>query len=208
MQECTISKESFVASWVVLTPIQRRIFKYLHYMSREYKYVFPSVPRIAEVCKCGTATVKRAIRKFTELEWLGRVKRSFQSNLYMLLDFLIQMNMEDSNLFARERSADDPQNDPVLNTRVKTCSNNSSYDTSTESAGTIDNGMKEKLHLLSKCKLSDSDRMKLATRYTLPQIAQGIEDAKTYNQVWKNPIRSLMGYLMSACGGWKRPKNQ
>lgn len=211
MEFVQINDETFSFNWVGLTPKARSILKYLQYKSRENKYVFPSIPRMAKICNCAQSTVKKWIATFIEWNWLSRYKRPYQSNLYTLITYLIEVDLESENFLANKSAPIQPTdrlpNRPVLDNKHKTCTKDSPSGTGTEErSGTIDEGLKERLRLLKDLKLFEHEKLELARKLTLNQLAKAMEDVRDW-QKWGNPFRDLKRYVECAAEGWKKRKN-
>lgn len=79
----------------------RAIFKYLHFMAKTCRNVFPSLAHIAKVKGLCIKTIQRAIDKFVAMDWLIKIRRPYQSNVYYMPDEIIDLNLEDSSTFLR-----------------------------------------------------------------------------------------------------------
>lgn len=90
--ESVLALETLKKEYIHLTQTHQRIIDYMIWKAKTHRYVFPSLKKIADVCKCSVATVQRALRKFREKGWLGSIKRAYQSCLYFIDDALLAFN--------------------------------------------------------------------------------------------------------------------
>lgn len=87
--QSTSALESLKKEYIHLTQSHQRVIDYIIWKAKTHRYVFPSLKKIAEVCKCSVSTVQRALRKFRARGWLGSLKRAYQSCLYFIDDALL-----------------------------------------------------------------------------------------------------------------------
>lgn len=96
------SVESFAIAWTPLPKAAKRVFKYLQTLSKKYKFVFPSINTIAAYADCSIRTVFRSLSIFIKNGWLAKDRRGYQSSVYFLTDFLINLDL--GNLFSKRDS--------------------------------------------------------------------------------------------------------
>lgn len=73
-----------------LTKSQSIILRRLLIMHKRYEELFPTVARLASMCRVSVSTVERAIRKFIELGIITKQWRAFQSNIYQFTEYFMQ----------------------------------------------------------------------------------------------------------------------
>ncbi len=116
--------ESLLTGFQLMSKGTRKVFKYLQWMSKTYRNVFPSLESIAKGTGLSVKTVQRAINSFVTMDWLIKIRRPYQSNVYYMPDEIININLEDSEAFFRNvhqcdhqcDQQDDQQNGQVLST--------------------------------------------------------------------------------------------
>lgn len=93
--------ESFLDTFQLLTPSQKRIWRYLQAMAKHCRHVFPSQETIAKKCGCTRRTVCAAIKKFSELGWISAFRRGFQSCVYWVKKALLPVDTLSSETFRK-----------------------------------------------------------------------------------------------------------
>src|SRR5947207_15108289 len=165
-----------------LSKLHKKVFRYLQWLAKKYRCVFPCILRIANSVGCGSATVKRATALFEQMGWLIKKKCPYQSNQYFLNDELISLNLDDKTLFFREERS---ENDPVLS------SSSSDINLSNGTSGSA--CIKIPL-FLDKARLSQEEKQRLMKNFSECALFEAVNDARWYLRQG-NKIRSLMGFL-------------
>ena len=98
--------EDFLNLFHDLTKSQKKIFKFLQYMARNCRSVFPSVETISKHTKCSISTVVRATNYFQRMRWICKMRRCYRSNKYFMCEVLMKLNLNDSKTFRPNISFD------------------------------------------------------------------------------------------------------
>lgn len=113
--------EIFRNLFKLLSRSTQAIYRYLHWMAKNYRTVFPSREHIAAAVGCSIRTVARALQLFETNGWLVVKKRAYQSNVYFMDESLIALDLDDPKTFMRDPEKpgnvpeDGTQNVPVFN---------------------------------------------------------------------------------------------
>jgi len=185
--------------WHLITKKFQSIFLYLQWFDKTYIHAFPALDTIAEACKCSRRTVTRAIAFFTQNNWITKIKRPYQSNIYQVHPDLLNFDCFDSNNFKKEivpqvGTPNVQQIDPVLES-----SNQSIESTCTEDVPDIGskNLAKPKIHpCLARLKLTDQEKASLTAKFAEYHLANAIDDAKWYEKQGKK-ILNVLGFIYS-----------
>lgn len=164
---------NFLVDFQVLTPFQKNIFKYLHFLAKKFKWVYPGISRIANHVGSCTRTVKRALATFRKLGWLCTLKKGYSSNNYFINDEIISLDLDDKNIFLNHEC---PPNVPIVNN-----SSNVFIDTYTKEAKVsickkIENRYVPEF-LRIKC-LTFEEQQRLANRFCEKVLYEALEYAK------------------------------
>lgn len=190
----------FLNIFQILSKFQRKIFKYLQRKAQKWRNVYPSVITISRQIGCSESTVKRATAYFHEQGWISKCKKNYQSNLYYMNDELIDLDLDNQNIFLRiKRPVNDlrvdPNNDPVLRVLKEE-----------ENIGTreevhADREKKKKLasdrdipYCLNIKALTLPQQQRLANNFSEHSLVSAIIEAKKYVG-WGNQIRSMIALL-------------
>jgi hypothetical protein len=148
--------------------------------------------------------VQRAINKFISLGWLAKIKRSYQSCCYWLVDCLHKVNLDTKSFFKKQpiHSENDQQDDHVLGSYKE----KEEY-TSTEVQVQSHKAPEEEPLLIQIAepfkqmkRLTDQQRDKLGSTFSEYELRQMLEDASWYKKQGKE-IRNLFAFF------WNRGKN-
>lgn len=91
------SKEELLslhASYIRLSPFQKKVLDFLIYLRKKYGSVYPSIDTIAEFAGCDRRTVFRALEVLRRQGWLAHENRPYQSNLYYVSDELLAVDFK------------------------------------------------------------------------------------------------------------------
>jgi helix-turn-helix protein len=102
---------SLLSCFQLMSKGHRAVFKYLQWMAKTFRNVFPSLESIAKATGFSPKTVQRAVAKFVIMNWLIKVRRPYQSNVYYMPDEIIDLNIDDSSAFFRNVHQCDQQED-------------------------------------------------------------------------------------------------
>lgn len=191
-------RESFLNFFQLMTPKQQKIWKSIQWYAKNFRHVFPSHAKIAEFAGCCRDTVIAALKKFSELGWIGFIKRCFRSNLYFMNEELIDLNLDDPMTFKRPIPTREPTPIPSGNPTVLFESKNKEIERNvrneSENVHHIEKKKQELSHEVKQLPLSDRDKHLLA-RYS-PQILRlAIEDWKSYALL--KHVRNVAAFLES-----------
>ncbi len=192
--------------WHLTSKTFQKIFLYLQWFNKTYIHTFPSLDTIASACKCNRRTVSRALSYFETHHWITRLKRAYQSNIYILHPDLVSFDCFDDNNFKRD---DVPQVVPVnvpVNVPVLENTNPSIYfGTGTEAVPDIEskNLAKPKIHeCIRRFRLTDEEKIRLTNNFTEYHLANAIDDGKWLEQQG-GKIKTLMGFLWARAAACK-----
>ncbi len=194
-------KEIFLNTFQLLSLKQQKIWRYIQWYAQRYRHVFPAHQTIAEAVECHRDTVIQAIKKFSQMGWLGSIKRCFRSNLYFIANELINLDTTKSETFKRAKETVNPTEVPTQKptqnpTLYKTESNGVDV-RKTSPSGTVQHiNCKEVEHILESIGILGKDLWCLA-RYSLRAVSLAVEDYKTRKA--PGPIRNLAAWLTSRC---------
>lgn len=189
----------FLNIYQTLSKFQRKVFKYLQWFSKKFRNVFPCIFTMTQALQCSDSTIKRATAYFHRMGWVSKSKRGYQSNVYYMNNELIDLNLDDVNLFFREkRPVNDPTNDPVLKEPIQV------KDISTSEGVHIDNiktkkaPQKRDVPEFIKIKgISENDQQRLANEFSEYSLSKALEEAKWYTKKG-NKIKSIISYMWKA----------
>lgn len=194
-------KECFLNTFQLLSSKQKKIWQYIQWYAQRYRQVFPSHAKIAEAVGCHRDTVIQAVKKFSQMGWLGSIKRCFRSNLYFIANELINLDTTKPETFKRTKETVKPTEAPT----VKPTANPTLYKTEsgvvpvrqTSQSETVQHAhCKEVKHILESIGILGKDLWCLM-RYSLLAVSKAVEDYKTRKA--PGPIRNLAAWLTNRC---------
>lgn len=202
-------KEDFLNLFQLLTPKQQRIWRCLHWFSKNFRQVFPSHAKLAKVVGCCRDTVIEAIKKFAELGWIGSFKRCYRSNLYFVPETLSELDIDNPKTFRRPAPKKQPiptQNPTLKPTENPTLSNvassksierNNERGVNENVQATEQKKEQQQLpHEVKDLPIPARDKALLA-RFSLSALRLAIEDWKTYARLYS--VRNTAAFLTSRC---------
>ena len=184
--------ENFLNSFQILSKKFRQIFKYMQYMCKSKRTVWPSLRHISKTCECSVKTVQRALSYFNSQGWLVWRRCPYQSNLYFMDDGLLALNMNNKKTFEKTNVHQNVHQNVHVSSHP--CSSSSMY------------GTKQDVPVpqIIKIKgLTPEEMQELANQYTERELACAIEDLKWYERKG-NKIREFFKCLRSQA--WKVSK--
>lgn len=113
----TLLKSLILDNFQFITSLRKKIFLYIQFLAKKFRNVFPSVDQIAKTCGCGTATVKRALKYFSEVGWLSKIRRCYRSSIYKIPEEILDLDLTKNRTFKKpsSTSVNDPMSDPIYN---------------------------------------------------------------------------------------------
>lgn len=101
----------------LLPELRKKIFQYIQFLLQKYNRAFPSMQHIAEVCGCSLITVKRAIKFFSEVGWITKMKRCYRSSVYAMDASILKLDLSKNRTFRNRTfsSANDTVGDTIYN---------------------------------------------------------------------------------------------
>lgn len=91
--------EMIIYNFQMIPSLRKKIFLYIQFLLQKFKRAFPSMERIAEICRCSVITVKRAIKWFAEVGWLTKWKRCYRSSEYRMEPEIIALDLTKNRTF-------------------------------------------------------------------------------------------------------------
>jgi hypothetical protein len=85
--------ESFIIQFSLLGNDEKEIFRKLQFYSQKNPVNYVSQGRIAKNCGCSRIWVNKAIKKFVEFGWMGKMYRYRKTCIYFLKDSLKCLNI-------------------------------------------------------------------------------------------------------------------
>lgn len=195
---------NFTAVFPSITPLQKRIYRYVQWYCRTYTCAFPSHARIAKICRCHRDTVIQALKKFRELGWLHWIKRAYKSSIYIIGKVLLWLDISNPKTFRKKKPTSDPTSDPTLlielDSTKRNVSSGGEENPQKEAKNDNENVQNSKKsaqnkipYMLNNLPLSQHDK-KMLSRYTDHVLNLAIETARTYQQKGFR-ILNLAGFL-------------
>lgn len=118
--------ESFLNEFPILTPSQRRAWRYLQSLTQNYTCVFPSQSKIAQACNCSRDTINNAIKVFKKKGWIKVFRRGYTSCIYHLSKVLVNINTNSPKTFMKKNLPSNSIKGTTYNPTV--INNNFSYE--------------------------------------------------------------------------------
>jgi hypothetical protein len=204
-------RENFLNLFPLLTPKQQKIWRCLHWYSKNYRQVFPSHEKLAKAAGCHRDTVIECLKKFSSMGWIASFKRCYRSSLYFIQEALIALNLDDPRTFRRaapkkasisasnptKNPTEIPTKNPTLYNAVAPSELIERKNDGSENGCVQSTEIKKQKDLpleIKQLPVSDRDKAQL-TRYSQQVLNLALEDSRTY----KGVIRNLMGFLHSRC---------
>jgi DNA-binding transcriptional MocR family regulator len=185
--------------WHLISKRYQKIFLYLQWFNKTYIHTFPSLDTIAAANACSRRTVSRALAYFEENNWITRIKRAYQSNIYELHPDLLEFDCFDNNNFKKQAGAQSvPQNGPQFGPVLES-SNLPISSTCTSAVPDIKSEEKAtpKIHpCIYHLRLTTDQKVKLTHEFSEYHLANAIDDGKWFESKGKK-IKELMGFLWS-----------
>ena len=179
-------QKDFLNIYFTLNSFAKRCFRYLQWFAKTYPFVFPSLERIAKFIKGSTRTVIRWTDYFQRMGWLHKRKRSHQSNLYLIDDQLINLDLKKPQILER-------------NCHITVTVFNESLPDLDNSATAIKFSDKKDRDIPHFLKINCLDRLQqqmLANEYSDHILLKAIDNARWYDKAVKK-IGNIGGYLWS-----------
>lgn len=93
--------DSFLRSYALFSPAQKRIWSYLLSVHHYGIGVFPSMSMIALNSGCSRNTVQRAVNFFISQCYLMKKRRAYTSNIYFIPECLAVLDLDDIQTFTK-----------------------------------------------------------------------------------------------------------
>lgn len=193
--------EHFKNLYPMLTPVQKKIWNYLHWFCRNYRVVKPSHKHIAEKVGCHRDTVIQAIKKFTELGWLMTLKKMWRTCTYFIAEHILRLDPTKKDTFRREppkpENPPNPTQNPTVNpthiNQVSNCKRNVRDDSVQNVKKDFE---KEVPYEVDNLPIPQKDKH-LLSKFSLRVLRLAIEDFVTYQRLYR--VRNTAAFITSRC---------
>lgn len=195
--------EDFLTSYLWITPSQKKIFLKLQAMTRNFKAVFPSLKKLADMCGCSIKTIQRALAVFKKNGWVTAIKRGFCSNVYLMPKTLANLEVTKAKTWKNEealpaKKISEENVHPNVHV-LDTYSDSLDICTREGPKGPMSSTSQEDKSPIPSCvsdlkMLSDKDKRRLAKAFPEYAIIEARKDARDYLK-WGNKIDKPIAFL-------------
>lgn len=201
--------QMFADAWIIIkrkaTCFAARIFRYIQALSRKHKFVFPSHKRIAEKFGCSVASVKRALNRMRDLEWLTWKTNGCASCYYFIKKELIWVDLDSPRINLRSELTSElllehsslPMEENVHKNDVQVASDRKKEPAEGKAIPWPDY-VPEFLRIRAMMHFDFSNRHAQKFIESIPEIAvkRAVDDMKTYMYRWGRAIDNPIAFFV------------